>query len=121
MRGILFPSYYFLGVDLMARKKKVDSKLNKEEKTIEKEEAYDIKKYKVRIYNVEDNCVLANVGSTPKRIYFDLTFKDLEYYREHKNSYKNKILNIYYIGNLSDIKNVKILPIKSLDDIGGRF
>ena len=123
----------------MARKKKkeVEDKINDKidilktdevgEKAIEKEELIEeepieeIKMTKVKIYNVEKKAFLANVFGIPKRIYFDLAFKDLEYLHDNLQSYKNKMLRIYYIGNPSDMRNVRILPIKSLEDIGNRF
>jgi hypothetical protein len=111
----------------MAKKTKKEKieKSNIEKIDIEKidimEKQEEIKKYKAKIYNVEDKAVLVNFLNTPKRIYFDLTFKELEYYKENKNSYKNKTLNIYYIGDITDKKTIKILPIKSLEDIGDRF
>lgn len=111
----------------MSRKKiknKIDEELrqdNIEIDNIEKDEIEDIKIYKTKIYNVEDKALLITIGGVPKRVYFDLSFKDLEYYKDNKDSYKNKLLTIYYIGDLSDLKKVKILPVKNLDDIGGRF
>jgi len=100
-------------VDTSKKKEKIVKKTNKVETD-------EIKKHKVKIYNVENVAFIANVGNVPKRIYFDLSFKDLEYLREHKESYKNKILTIYYTGNIADMSTVKILPVKSLEDIGSR-
>lgn len=101
-------------------KKKHESKLNLDsvnEEAIEEK----IKKYKVKINNVENNAIIFTLSGYSKRIYFDLPFKELEYLRDNKNSYKNKILNIYYIGDISDVFSVKILPLKNLKDIGDRL
>lgn len=89
------------------------------EETIEVVE--EIKKYKVKINYVENNAIVFTLCGYSKRIYFDLPFKELEYLRENKNTYRNKILSIYYIGDITDITNVKILPLKNISDIGNKF
>ena len=80
-----------------------------------------IKKHKVKINYVEDNAVVITLAGYSKRIYFDLPFRELEYLKDNKNAYRNKILNIYYTGDISNVFKVCILPLKSLKDIGDRF
>ncbi len=92
------------------------SKNIEKEQEIEKEEKINM--FKVRISYVEDNAIVATVAGYAKRIYFDLTFKDLQYLKDNKKAYENKMLTIYYIGEVLDAFNTKILPIKNLDDIG---
>jgi hypothetical protein len=93
----------------MSKSKLKNIELDKEEK---------INMFKVRISYVEDNAIVATVAGYAKRIYFDLTFKDLQYLKDNKKAYENKMLTIYYIGDVLDAFNTKILPIKSLTDIG---
>ena len=80
-----------------------------------------IKKYKVKINYVEDNAIVFTLAGYSKRIYFDLPFKQLEYLRDNKKSYINKILNIYYTGDISNAFGVSILPLKNIEDIGNKF
>ena len=100
---------------------KNEIKLNKNIEVKEELKEEQIKKHKVKINYVEDNAVVVTLAGYSKRIYFDLPFRDLEYIRENKNAYRNKILNIYYTGNIADAFNVSILPIKDMKDIGDRF
>ena len=113
-------------IDIIETKELIDVEYrevptSKKTKKSKKVEVDEIKKHKVKIYNVEDVAFLANFGGIPKRIYFDLSFKDLEYVRANKNSYKNKFLTVYYTGNIADMSTVKILPVKNLEDIGSRY
>jgi hypothetical protein len=85
------------------------------------EEEIKIKKYKAKINKVEDNAVIINLSGYSKRVYFDLSFNDLEYLRKNKKAYTNRVLDIYYIGDISNIFKVTILPLKSLDDIGNGY
>jgi adenylate cyclase class IV len=87
----------------------------------EQEKQEKIKKHKFKIYKVENNSFIINIVGYAKRVYFDLPFKELEYLRDNKNSYINKLLTVYYIGDISDVFSVQILPLKSLTDIGDRF
>ena len=113
----------------MAKEKKVKKpKLNKEtievieeiielkNKKIEKEE--EIKTTKVKINKVEDNAFVVRVGGHFKRVYFDLTFKELDYLRNNKNAYIGKMLTVLYMGDIDDAFNVKIIRVKQLSDIG---
>ena len=100
-------------------KKKCGSKLNINNAEIEPRE--QIKKHKIKINYVEDSAVVVTLAGYSKRIYFDLPFKELEYLRENKNAYRNKVLDIYYIGNIADAFNVTILPLKNLSDIGNGY
>ena len=104
------------------RKKKINKIENKDIKIekVETEKEEEIKKFMVRINKVEDNAIIATIGGYSKRIYFDLSFRDLEYLRDHRRAYINKMLTIYYIGDIFDAFKVKILPIKSLEHIGSR-
>ena len=79
-----------------------------------------IKQHKVKINKVENNAVIVKIGGYDKRIYFDLNFKELEYIRDHKNAYINKMLTIYYMGDITNAFGVTILRIKNLSDIGSR-
>lgn len=100
-------------------KKKYETKINSDDlNNINEEPKEEIKKHKVKINYVENNAIIFTLAGYSKRVYFDLPFKELEYLRDNKNSYKNKILNIYYIGNILDVFSVKILPLKNLSDIG---
>lgn len=90
------------------------------DKTIKLKEE-QIKKHKVKINYVEDNAIVFTLAGYSKRIYFDLPFKELEYLKDNKKAYRNKILNIYYTGDISDAFNVCILPLKNIEDIGDRF
>ena len=78
----------------------------------------ELKKHISKIMTVENNAVIISIAGYAKRVYFDFNFKDLEYYREHKNAYINKMLTIWYIGDITNAFTVKILPIKDLTDIG---
>lgn len=88
---------------------------------IHPEDMDEIKMYKVKINYVEDNDIVVTLHGFAKRVYFDLPFGELDYIRNHKLSYKNKFLTIYYIGNILDAFSVNILPIKTLEDIGNRI
>lgn len=88
------------------------------EEQIQQESIEEIKKYKVKINKVEDNAVIVTLAGYSKRIYFDLPFRQLESLRGNKQAYTNKIIDIFYIGDISDIFNVRILPLKSIEDIG---
>ena len=74
--------------------------------------------FKIKINYVEDSSIVVTLGGYSKRIYFDLPFSQLEYIREYRSQYKGKMLTIYYIGNILDPFTVKILPVKSIEDIG---
>jgi NAD/NADP transhydrogenase alpha subunit len=102
---------FIKGGFIMSKSKNIKTEL-------EKEKDEKINMFKVKINYVEDNAIVTTVAGYAKRIYFDLTFKDLEYIKENKKAYENKMLTIYYIGDILDAFNTKILPIKSLDDIG---
>jgi len=85
------------------------------------EEEIKIKKYKVKIRKVEDNAIIVNIAGYSKRVYFDLTFNDLDYLRKNKKAFTNRIVDIYYIGDISDAFKVTILPLKGLEDIGSGY
>lgn len=81
----------------------------------------NIQMFKVKINYVEDNSVVVTLGGYSKRIYFDLSSHDLEYIRDHKLEYGGKLLTIYYMGDVSNPFTVKILPVKSIQDIGSVY
>ena len=54
------------------------------------EEEIKIKKYKVKIRKVEDNAIIVNIAGYSKRVYFDLTFNDLDYLRKNKKAFTNR-------------------------------
>lgn len=90
---------------------------------IEEPEEEEIKKHKLKINEVDVKhgrkpAFIVSIGGHSKRIYFDLTFKELGYLKDNKNAYINKMLTIYYIGDINNAFNIKILPIRSLSDIG---
>jgi len=85
------------------------------------EEEIKIKKYKVKIRKVEDNAIIVNIAGYSKRVYFDLTFNDLDYLRKNKKAFTNRIVDIYYIGDISDAFKVTILLLKGLEDIGNGY
>ena len=85
------------------------SKLNK---TITKD-LDEIKSIKTNILEVEDNAIMIMVAGWVRRVYFDLSFKELEAYRDIKNYYKGKLITINYIGDFSDAHTVKLLPVKT--------
>jgi len=76
----------------------------------------EIKEYKVKIIKAEDKAFIVEFFGYSKRIYFDLPFNQLEYVRSNKSKYKNKLLRIYYIGELNAFTGT-ILPVTSLDDV----
>lgn len=84
-------------------------------------EIESIKTHRVRINYVEDNAIVINLSGWAKRVYFDLSFGELDYIRCNKKKYNNKLLKLLYIGDINKPFEVKILPIKSLDDIGNPY